>query len=85
MRRKNDIKIFYEQSKKVGHGHAIRSFRMYNIFKKRKFNCHIYKNKNNEEIKRILNKNEKNCTWFLIIKTTKKSVLKEAPKSKKFL
>jgi spore coat polysaccharide biosynthesis predicted glycosyltransferase SpsG len=83
MRRKNDIKIFYEQSKKVGHGHAIRSFRMYNIFKKRKFNCHIYKNKNNEEIERILNKNEKKLYLVLDYKNYKRVSIKRSSKIKK--
>ena len=50
MKKKSEVNIFYEKSKWAGHGHFIRSERLYRSLKKRGYYGKIYCNKNSNEI-----------------------------------
>ena len=65
MKKKSEVNIFYEKSKWAGHGHFIRSERLYRSLKKRGYYGKIYCNKNSNEINNIIKKYKKN--FFLVL------------------
>ena len=83
MNKKHNIKIFYEKSKMVGHGHFVRSYRLYKILKERGFSSYIYGNKKKEEINNIIEKSKKEIYLILDYKNYKKIDIKKNLKIKK--
>ncbi len=77
MKKKSEVNIFYEKSKWAGHGHFIRSERLYRSLKKRGYYGKIYCNKNSNEINNIIKKYKKNFFLVLDYKNYKKLNLKK--------
>ena len=76
MKKKSKINIFYEKSKSTGHGHFIRSDRLYRFLKKRGYNTKIYCNKNSNQINNIVRRYEKDSFLVIDYKNYKKINIK---------
>ena len=62
---KKEIKIFCEKSKLKGNGHYIRSVRLNNFLKTKKFKCKIYCNATANQINKIIN-NSRNSFYLIL-------------------
>lgn len=84
-KKKNKVLIFCEKSKSIGNGHFIRSQRLLNTLKLKKYDCKLYCNKNNTELKKIIEKSKKDIKLILDLKYYKKLNLKASKKIVKII
>ena len=82
---KKEIKIFCEKSKLKGNGHYVRSRRLNNFLKRKKFKSKIYCNKTNNQINKIIYDSKNSFYLILDFKDYKKVIIKKNDKILKTL
>ena len=75
--RKSEIKIFCEKSKAKGNGHFVRSKRLYNYLKSKKFRCSLKLNNSSREINKKISLAKNKLYLILDYKDYKKIEIKK--------